>query len=249
MTTYKVTQKHISGVIAALLLLLGSYSHAQSFPTMPDPALLKKKLKFQKPPRKAIHLFDGKNTDSWVHRGTNSACEWTIQPDGTLLVTKGKPDILTKEKFRDYQLHVEFKIPLLPDKHSQERGNSGVYNHGLYEVQVLDAYNNPTYDFGGCGAIYEQKNPDVNACRPPEEWQYYDITFRAPRFDSEGKMTEKPRITVIWNGVKVHNDVEILHPTRASLEGPMTPEGPIMLQNHGSPVQYRNIWILPTKSE
>jgi hypothetical protein len=209
----------------------------------------KKEPKPKKPPRGATILFGGKSTEAWVHRGNGEPCAWEITSEGNLKVTAGKPDILSKEKWGDFDLHLEFKIPLMPDKKGQERGNSGVYLHGLYEIQILDAYNNETYKYGGCGAIYEQKDPDKNACKPPEEWQTYDIQFRAPRFGADGKITEKPVVSVVWNGVKVHDKVEINHPTRASLDTPPAAEGPIMLQNHGTPVQYRNIWLVPKKSK
>jgi hypothetical protein len=205
----------------------------------------KKEPKPKRPPKGAIILFDGKDTSAWVHRDSNKPCEWEVV-DGALTVTPGKPDILTREKFGDYQLHIEFKVPLMADQKSQGRGNSGVYQHGLYEVQILDNYNNETYKFGGCAAIYGMKDPDKNACKPPEEWQTYDITFRAPRFDMNGKMTERPRITVVWNGEKVHDNVEItIGPTTASLGGPAVQTGPILLQNHGCPVKFRNIWLKP----
>jgi hypothetical protein len=196
-----------------------------------------------KAPKNAIRLFDGKDASAWTMRNGGGECKWIID-NGELQVNVGTGDILTKRKFKDYQLHVEFKIPLMPEAHSQGRGNSGVYNHGLYEIQVLDSFNNDTYAKGGCGAIYGQKDPDKNMAKPPEQWQTYDITFHAPRFDAAGKVTANPRITVYWNGVMVHNNVAITGPTTASLGGPMTPEGPIMLQDHGAKVRYRNVWIV-----
>lgn len=250
MTALKVSRALMSGLLATLLLTTGSQVRAQwEHDEKTEAPAAEKELKPKKAPRKAIRLIDGKSTNAWTQRGSNAPCGWKMLPDGALLVTAGLSDIITKEKFRDFQIHVEFKIPLMPKEQGQGRGNSGVYLHGLYEIQVLDAYNNETYKAGGCGSIYEQKDPDVNACKPPEHWQAYDITFRAPRFSTDGKMTEKPRVTVIWNGVKVHDNIEIEHPTRASLEGPMTAEGPIMLQNHGTPVQFRNVWIVPKKSK
>lgn len=253
MTLLRLSRALLCGGFIMLLLAPGLRARAQfdEFCEQRDAEeapVVAKELKPRRAPRRAIRLFDGKSLDAWTHRGSNSPCAWKTTPDGALIVTAGFPDIITKEKFRDFQLHVEFKIPLMPNAHGQARGNSGVYLHGLYEIQVLDAYNNETYKAGGCGSIYEQKDPDENACKPPEHWQEYDIKFRAPRFDSKGVMTEKPRVTVVWNGVLVHDDVEILHPTRASLEGPMTPTGPIMLQNHGAPVQFRNVWLVPKKS-
>jgi hypothetical protein len=200
-----------------------------------------------KPPKGAIILFDGKNTDAWEQLGSHDPCKWDVV-NNTLQVVPGTGNIITKENFGDYHLHVEFMEPYLPDKHSQERGNSGVYNQGQYEIQVLDSYENPTYKNGSCGSIYGLKEPDKNVARPPLEWQTYDIFFKAPRFDDSGKVIANPRITLIWNGVKVHNNVEITcGPTTASMGGDPQKEGPIMLQDHGSKVQYRDIWIQKLK--
>ena len=126
-------------------------------------------------------LFNGKDLSAWMPINGKGVVPWIVQ-DGYLEVKPGTGNILTREKFGDYQLHVEFWLPLMADKRSQERANSGVYQHGLYEIQVLDSYHNPTYRYGGCGAIYGQKDPDKDACKPPERWQTYDITFHAPRF-------------------------------------------------------------------
>jgi hypothetical protein len=200
----------------------------------------------RKPPRGAKILFDGKDLSPWGKRGApDQPPAWGVA-DGELTVEPGTGDILTREKFGDYQLHVEFQIPLMPDKHSQERGNSGVYQQGLFEVQVLDAYHNETYAKGGCAAIYGFKDPDKNVAKPPLEWQTYDITFRAARFDASGTLIQHPRISVVWNGVKVHDNVEITcGPTTSSLGGDITPTGPIMLQDHGCRDKYRNLWIKP----
>lgn len=154
---------------------------------------------------------------------------------------------MTKRQFGDYRLHVEFWLPLMPNETSQGRANSGVYNHGRYEVQVLDSYNNPTYAMGGCGAIYGQEDPIANAIIPPENWNSYDITFRAPRYDAAGNMTEKPRITVFHNGIKIHDNFELKGATAGGLDATQPKTGPIMLQDHGAAVRYRNIWIVPLK--
>jgi hypothetical protein len=231
----------VAASFAALLWLLGG---AQAMQT---DKMKKNEPKPVKPPKGAILLFDGKDASAWVHRKDGSPCAWMVA-NNELEVVPGTGDILTKQKFGDYRLHVEFNIPLLPDAHSQARGNSGVYQQGLYEVQVLDSYHNDTYAFGGCCAIYGQKDPDKNMARPPQEWQTYDITFHAPRFDADGKVVANPRITVVWNGVKVHDNVEITGPTAASLGGPMVKEGPIMLQDHGSKVRYRDLWIVPLRA-
>jgi hypothetical protein len=202
----------------------------------------------KKPPKGAIVLFNGSDTSAWVHRGSNEPIRWKVI-DGALEVVPGTPDIVTKEEFGDYLLHVEFWLPYMPQATSQARANSGVYNHGRYEIQVLDSYQNETYKYGGCGALYGVKDPDVSVPRKPEEWQSYDITFRAPRFDKEGNMTEKPRlVTVYWNGVKIHQNVEIpVGSTVSGMGGPAPARGPILLQDHGNPVRYRNIWIKELK--
>lgn len=206
---------------------------------------LQAKPEYTPPPKGAIVLFDGKDASAWTHRGIGGECQWRIV-DGTLEVTPGKPDVVTKQHFGDYKLHVEFWLPLLPDKKDQGRANSGVNNHGRYEIQILDSYENPTYNFGGCGAIYGQKDPDALAIIPPQRWNSYDIDFRAPRFDASGKLSEAPRVTVRHNGVVIHRDVTIRgNATTSGLEGSATARGPILLQNHGDPVRFRNIWIVP----
>lgn len=200
-----------------------------------------------KPPKGAVILFDGKDASMWHERGSNEECKWDIV-DGCLVVKPGIPDIVTKRVFGDYRLHVEFWLPLMANETGQGRANSGVYNHGRYEIQVLDSYNNPTYKFGGCGAIYGVKDPDRNAIIPPEQWNTYDITFRAPRFDKEGKLVENPRITVFHNGIKIHDNVEIKVPvTTSGIGDPQSPTGPILLQDHGDAVRFRNIWIVPLR--
>ena len=198
-----------------------------------------------KPPRGAIVLFDGKDASLWRQAGSTDPCKWDIE-DGSLIVKPGTGDIVTSQEFGDYRLHLEFRLPLLADQTSQGRANSGVYNQGRYEVQVLDSYNNPTYKFGGCGAIYGQKDPDRNAIIPPEQWNSYDITFRAPRFDKDGKQTAFPRITVFHNGIKIHDNVEIkVANTATGQTGVQPATGPLELQDHGCAIRYRNIWIVP----
>jgi len=202
-----------------------------------------------RPPKDALVLFDGTDTSKWVHRRSGRPVEWVVS-DGAMEVKPGSGDILTKEKFGDFQLHLEFNVPYMPGATGQGRGNSGVYLHGLYEIQILDSYRNQTYATGGCGAIYGQKDPDFRASKPPNEWQTYDITFRAPRFGADGKVIENPRVTVLHNGVKIHDNVEIkAGPTTASLGGPLVQTGPILLQDHGNRMRFRNIWIRPLAKE
>ncbi len=192
-----------------------------------------------------IVLFNGKDASAWVHRGTGEPCRWKIV-DGALEVTPGAPDIVTKQKFGDYHLHLEFWLPYMPNQSSQGRANSGVYNQGEYEIQILDSWKNPTYQYGGCGAVYGEKDPDAFALQPPETWNRYDIDFTAPKFDSAGNVIAKARITVWQNGIRIHNNYEIQHcPTAAGLQEKPVARGPILLQNHGCAVRFRNIWIVP----
>ncbi len=198
-----------------------------------------------RPPRGAIVLFDGKDLSKWVSRDGRTPARWDITPDGAMQVKAGTGDIMTRDEFGSFQLHIEFKIPEMPGASGQGRGNSGVYLHGLYEVQVLDSYQNETYAKGGCAAIYGIKDPDKNMAKPPGQWQTYDITFIAPKFDDSGNVVAKPRVTLRWNGEIVHNNVEIPNITAGGIGSQMRTKGPILLQDHGNPVQYRNIWVRP----
>ena len=169
---------------------------------------------------------------------------WPVA-DGVLEVGKGS--VMTKEKYGDFQLHVEFNLAESPEAaKGQGRSNSGVYIQRRYEVQILDSMTDDPPKNNGCASIYTRKAPDKNVGKKPGEWQTYDITFRAARFDGAGKKTESARITVVWNGVKVHDDYEIKNKTGAGKpEGPEP--GPILLQDHGAKVKFRNLWILPKK--
>jgi hypothetical protein len=168
---------------------------------------------------------------------------WTVA-DGVLEVGKG--NIITKERYQDFQLHVEFNVPEPPEgAKGQARSNSGVYIQRRYEVQILESAGDDPPKFDGCASIYRQKAPDKNVAKKAGEWQTYDITFKAARFE-DGKKVRGARITVIWNGVKVHDDYEIKDKTGAGKpEGPEP--GPILLQDHGAKVKFRNLWILPKK--
>jgi hypothetical protein len=199
----------------------------------------------KKPPKGAIILFDGKDSSHWLQRGTQNACPWLVE-EGCLVNKPGHGDIVTQQNFGSYQLHVEFRLPLLANEHDQERANSGCYQQGRYEIQILDSYNNPTYKAGGCGSIYSFKNPDKNAILPPEEWNSYDITFHSARYDDAGKRIADARITVVHNGVLIHNDVDLTIPaTAGGIDNLPNGEGPIILQDHGAAVRFRNIWIQP----
>ncbi len=195
------------------------------------------------PPEGAIVLFDGENLNRWVALDGQSPAPWKLVEGKAAQVQGG--GIKTKQTFdRPLKLHVEFRTPYEPNDQGQARGNSGVYLQGRYEVQVLDSYGLESKD-NDCGGIYEVAAPKVNACKAPTVWQSYDILFWPP-VCQEGKKAEPARITVRQNGVLIHENQEIpVDNTRAGLGGdPCTP-GPIHLQDHGDPVQYRNIWLLP----
>jgi len=203
-------------------------------------------------PSDAIVLFDGHDLSHWTsakHDGASShpmpdSMPWKIE-DGYLQSVPHTTDIATKEKFGDVQLHVEWATPADVHGDSQNRGNSGILLQGRYEIQVLDSYNNPTYADGQAGAIYGQWPPLVNATRRPGEWQAYDIVFEAPRFEND-KLIKPAYVTVILNGVLLHNHQEIMGPTmhRALARYvPQPAEDSLVLQNHNGGDRYRNIWI------
>ena len=206
----------------------------------------KQDVKSTPPPSGAVVLFDGKNLDQWVSRNDpKKPAAWKLVDGGAMQVGGG--DIVTKDKFDgSFKLHVEFRVPYMPKASGQGRGNSGVYVQGRYEVQVLDSYGLDSKD-NDCGGIYGIAKPLANACKAPTVWQSYDIEFHAPRF-ADGKKTEPGRITVLHNGTKIHDDVKLTKDnTTAGLGGDPSGPGPILLQDHGNPVQYRNIWLVPVK--
>ena len=198
-----------------------------------------------KAPSDAVVLFDGKDLSKWQSPGGGQPT-WPLE-EGAMLSSGGKP-IQTKQKFGDIQLHLEWAEPTPPKGDSQGRGNSGVFLNGMFEVQVLDNYNNPTYPDGQCGSIYGQYPPQVNACLPPGQWQTYDIIFTHPRV-KDGKVVEPAYITVIQNGVLLQNHQRIEGPTGhmivARYGNNVADHGPLELQFHGNPVRYRNIWVRP----
>ncbi len=198
-------------------------------------------------PKGAVILFDGKSLDSWTGKDGSSPVKWKLVDGGACQVSGG--DILSKHQLSgDFKLHVEFRVPYMPTEKGQARGNSGVYVQGRYEVQVLDSYGIEKPETGDCGGIYSVEPPSVNAGKAPTIWQSYDIEFHSPKFEN-GKKTEPARMTVTWNGVKVHDNTKVnTDNTTAGLGGDPSKPGPLMLQDHGSPVQYRNIWIAPLEA-
>jgi hypothetical protein len=202
-------------------------------------------VKSEPAPKGAVVLFDGKSLDSWAKTDGKTPPEWKLLDGGAMESHKG--NIVTREKFDGkFKLHVEFRVPYVPKATGQGRGNSGVYVQGRYEVQVLDSYGLESKN-NDCGAIYEVAAPRVNACKAPTIWQSYDIEFTAPKFE-DGKKVEPARMTVHHNGVLIHDNVPIpVDNTRAGMGGDPSKPGPIMLQDHGNPVQFRNIWLMPVK--
>ena len=196
------------------------------------------------PPEGAIVLFDGTSLMAWEHTrvSPDRSAKWKLA-DGAMEVVPRTSSIVTKQKFTDFQLHVEFRSPFMPTAREQQRGNSGVYLQGRYEVQVLDSYGLERRD-NYCGGIYKVAAPAVNMCAPPGQWQTYDITFRAPRFDQDGEKTGNARVTVVHNGVTIHDEIELPQPTGGALDAHVARPGGIYLQDHRDRVQYRNIWLL-----
>lgn len=206
------------------------------------------------PPSDAIVLFDGKNLDQWVSaKDGKSPADWTVA-DGVLTVSKSAGNIETKQRFKNYQLHVEWKIPADITGSGQARGNSGVFLASTgpgddgYELQVLDSYQNKTYVNGMAGSIYKQAIPLANPARKPGEWQTYDVVWTEPTFNSDGSLKTPAYVTVFFNGVLVQNHFQLKGQT-LYIGKPFYKEyssAPIKLQAHGDPskpISYRNIWV------
>ncbi len=245
-------------VVGALLLCGLIMPHAQAQPSTdweihdlnrprppmvdPGPSLIQ----FQRAPipSDAIVLFDGDDTSAWTH-SDGRPVEWVVQ-DGYMQVKPGTGAIQTKDGFGDVQLYVEWASPSPPFNTGQDRGNSGIFLMGQYEVQVLDSYLNDTYPDGQAASVYGQYPPLVNASRPPGYWQSYNIIFRRPRFDAQGNVTEPARVTVLHNGVLVQNNVALSGPTGHHARPPYSAHAdrlPLSLQDHNEPVRYRTVWI------
>jgi hypothetical protein len=203
-------------------------------------------------------LLDGKSLEGWVKRDGQPA-EWKVK-DGYVECVPGTGNILTREKFGpDFELHVEFWLPLVKDAQGQKRANSGIFLQGRYEVQVLDSYMNDTFANGSVGALFGLLAPDATAqqkaIKPPEQWNSYDITFHAPRVDDQGRVSEKGRVTVKLNGFTLIDNGPFDRTTSTTaIDERLGEPGPIMLQDYdvyargfGSPVRYRNIWLKPLR--
>ncbi|HWG19373.1 MAG TPA: DUF1080 domain-containing protein [Terracidiphilus sp.] len=209
------------------------------------------------PPSDAIVLFDGKNEDEWVSAQDHTPARWVVG-DGVLTVAKGTGNIETRRRFKDYQLHIEWKIPATITGSGQARGNSGVFlastgpGDSGYELQVLDAYQNETYVNGMAGSLYKQAIPLANAARKPGEWQTYDVVWTAPAFNADGSLKTPAYATVFWNGVLVEDHFELKGQT-LYIGKPFYKaydSAPIKLQAHGDksePISFRNIWVREVK--
>ena len=223
----------------------------------PEPKIVTPGATDAQPPSDAIVLFDGKNLDNWVSSKDQSPARWTVSGD-VLTVSKapGVGNIQTKQTFKDYQLHIEWKIPENITGSSQARGNSGVFlastgpGDSGYELQILDSYNNKTYVNGQAGSIYKQGIPLANPNRKPGEWQTYNVIWTAPRFNSDGSLQTPAYVTVLFNGVLVQNHFELkgetLYIGKPSYKA--YDRAAIKLQAHGDksePISFRNIWVRP----
>jgi hypothetical protein len=189
-------------------------------------------------------LFDGKDLSQWRGRRGRPA-GWKVE-DGAMVIKPGAGEITSKEEFGDCQLHLEFAAPVPARGRDQGRGNSGLMFFGRYEIQVLDSFENVTYADGQAAAIYGQFPPLVNASRPPGQWQDYDIIFTAPRFKADRSLDSPAYVTMLHNGTLVHNHQPVIGAMAYRAVGKYTPHGPkgtIVLQDHGNPVKFRNIWV------
>jgi hypothetical protein len=196
------------------------------------------------PPSDATVLFDGTSLDGWTTTdGKPAAWDFDKKAGGTMTAAIGKGSIISKQTFADAQIHVEFMTPVETGGEGQDRGNSGVYLQGRYEIQVLDSFKNSTYPNGQCAAVYGQTPPLVNACRPQGEWQTYDIVLHAAKVDAKGTKSAPARVTVIQNGVLVQDNTEITGPTGGAIGQGEAGPGPLLLQEHGHAVKFRNVWI------
>src|SRR6266436_3421165 len=250
--------KKTAAVIGLSLLAFAASSFAQTqvdpkwqihdpnrpVPPVIDPGTASTQETPGRPPSDATVLFDGKDLSKW-QRKDGTPAQWKVE-NGYFEVVPKTGYIYTREPFGDCQLHVEFSEPSPAKGADQDRGNSGVFLHGLYEVQVLDSYESKTYADGQAAAVYGQFPPQVNASRPPGQWQVYDIIFHGPRFDASGKLLRPAHITAFHNGVLVQDNVELTGPTGHKQRPPYTVgpnKLPLALQDHNHPVRYRNIWL------
>lgn len=230
-------------------------THEQTEFYSPIPPVVKPGDVNSEPPSDAVVLFNGKDLHQWVKADdTSHPAEWTVS-EGAFTVKPGTGNIQTRQKFRDYQLHLEFREPVEPDKKGQDHGNSGLFLASLgkgdagYELQILNSYNSKTYTNGQAGSIYKQYPPLVNACKPAGEWQTYDVIWQAPRFNEDSSLKSPAIVTAFQNGILIQNH-SILKGVTLYVGHPyyyVHGAAPIKLQDHHHLVSYRNIWVRPLK--
>ena len=236
----KPTRKLIALLLAACTAPVATAQDYQNGIEWPEVKVVTPGEKNSSAPSDAIVLFDGKDLSQW-----KDASNWKIE-DGAMVAGKGT--IRSIQEFGDCQLHIEWSAPKQVRGEGQQRGNSGVFLMGIYELQVLDSFDNKTYSDGQAGAIYKQQAPMVNAMRKPGEWNAYDVIWTAPRFNEDGSLKSPAYITVFHNGVVIQNHYELKGDTpfhRPSAYKKHADKGPIVLQDHGDPVSFRNIWVRP----
>ena len=233
----------ITCFIMMALYLSGCFGTRGPLPDELPPVVMPGDAWFTLPPSDALVLFDGSHLDQW-QRKNGTAAKWKYT-EHFLEATPWRGSIWTRKAFGDVQLHFEWTAPLPVKRKGQHRGNSGVKLMGLYEIQVLDSFENDTYPDGQAGAVYSQHAPLVNASKQPGMWQSYDIIFRRPRFRTDGTVERPAYVTVLHNGVLIQDNVEIAGPTKGKYRSyqPHSDRLPLMLQYHGSRVKFRNIWI------
>lgn len=243
----------MKSILLASCALLATYSiHAQTKFQPEDTEFYTPKLRIvetaiNKAPSDAIPLFNGTNLNQWVSTNDPSKpAEWLIE-NGILTVKPKSGGIQTKDNFEDFQLHLEWRSPLEIKGDGQGRGNSGIFLQGLYEIQILDNNNNPTYVNGQSASLYKQQPPLVTATKKPGEWHTYDILYTSPKFNKDGVLLKKGTITMLHNGVVVHYNTQIEGTTeyRGLPQLKAHGAGPISLQDHNDAVSFRNIWIRP----
>ena len=230
-------------LLALVALVLTFIAHSQDSPP-PQPRVVDPGGS-DKLPSDAVVLFNGANLQQWITRdGTPTRCQVIASE---MVCRTGDGDAMTMQRFRDAQIHLEFKVPYMPNQSDQLRGNSGVYVHGAWEVQILDSFENPTYPDGMLGSIYSFRPPLVNAARPPEEWQSYDIIVRMPVCDAGGTLLKPARMTVLLNGIVVQDNTELDRLGPGHIEKGLCDPGPLLFQDHGGPetttMKFRRVWF------
>jgi len=232
-------------MIVSLALMAMSQATPQQWPQhsmdRPRPAVVNP----GPPPSDAIVLFDGKDLAQWRSDADSSGAKWTVR-DGYVEVKPGTGTMASARGFGDVQLHIEWATPAVAKGEGQERGNSGIFLMGIYELQVLDSYHNDTYPDGQAGAVYGQNPPLVNPTKGPGQWQAYDVIFHRPRFKADGSLDKPARMTVLLNGVLIQDNFELVGPTANRQQPPYKAHAdklPLKLQDHGNPMRFRNIWI------